>query len=144
KKQDVGESVNGSVKFIDALYAVELIEAAPVLNALKLNKIAVDNGVLNLGAASDKGREFVGLSVKVVRAPVLGSDTVLFDRALSSDESSVLNNNLTVDLASLGVDFSGGRYSITAKTFLKVDGRLLNNSHFSELEDSRTLIYKIR
>lgn len=144
KKEDVRENINGSVKYIDAFYAIELIEAAPIVLALKFDNISMSDGVLNLGSASAEGREYAGLSLKVVRSPVLGSDTVLFDRALTANESSVQSEGLTVDFSSLGISLTSGRYSITAKSFLKVNGRLLNKSQFPELEDSRTLIYKIR
>lgn len=148
KKQDVRSQINGSVKFIDAFYAVELIESAPVLSALKMTNISIEKDVLSFKLGQIENRANIGFSLNIVKKKI-GSDTVLFDRELDASEV-MINTNSTgsaadVNVEKLGVNLDGGKYGLTAKAFFKVEGTLMNQSQFAdELETSRTLIYSIR
>jgi hypothetical protein len=148
KKQSVRANMNGSVKFIDGLYAVEMIEASPVLKALKMTNISIKDSVLSFGLGPVENRANVAFSLNILKKKI-GSDTVLFDRELASSEVAISANSAgsaaNVNVEKLGVELDGGKYSLTAKAFFKADGVLMNQSQFSdELETSRTLIYKIR
>lgn len=148
KKQDVRSTMNGSVKMIDGLLAAELIEAAPVLKAIKMTDISIENDVLNFGIGQVATRANLGFSLKVVKVKTFGSDTVILDRELSASEVSVTatatGSEAGVNVSKLGVELANGKYSLTAKAFAKFDGNLMNSSDFQELSASRTLIYKIR
>lgn len=149
KKQDIRSSMNGSVKMIDGLLAIELVEAAPVLKAIKLTGISVKDSVLNLNLGPIESRENINFSLKIAKKKTLGSDTVLLDRSLSTDEVEVVStatgSSAGVDVANLGVELSGGKFSLTAKATVKVDGTMMNASQFRDLlETSKTLIYTKR
>lgn len=150
KKQDVRATMNGSVKFIDALYAVEMLEAAPVLKALTMTNITMKNPVLSFGLGPVASRANIGFSLNITHKKTLASDVVLFDREL--DASEVLINASAdgasvadVNIQSLGTTLRDGKFTLTAKAFFKAAGTLMNKSQFGDgLEASRTLLYKIK
>lgn len=148
KKQDVRTTASGSVRMLDGLLAVELVEAAPVLNAIKMTNISVKDGVLNFNIGPVATTENLGFDLKIVKNKTFGSDSVLLNRALRDGEITLSptaeGTVATVDLDKLGVELSDGKYSLTAKAFAKFNGNLMNSSQFPELSASRTLIYKIR
>lgn len=149
KQQAVRSSMNGSVKMIDGLLAAELIEAAPVLKAIKMTDISVENGVLNFDIGPVASMDNLGFSLKVVKVKTFGSDTTLLDRELLASEIEVKAasegaSTAGVNVSKLGVELAGGKFSLTAKTFAKFGGNLMNSSQFEELSASRTLIYKVR
>lgn len=143
KEQNVRGVLSGSVKSIDALLAVELVEAAPVLKAIKLSNISMSKGVLTLGMGEVKNTDNIGFSLKVSKVKTLGSDTVLFDRELTSEEVVVNGSKAEINVDNL-TEVSDGKFNLTAKAFAKFDGTLMNDANFDELTSSRTLIYKIR
>lgn len=148
KKQDVRSTMNGSVKMIDGVLAAELVEAAPVLKAIKMTDISIENGVLNFGIGQVATRANLGFSLKVVKVKTFGSDTVILDRELLASEVEVTTtatgSDAGVNVSKLGVELANGKYSLTAKAFAKFDGNLMNSSDYEELSASRTLIYKVR
>lgn len=143
-KQAVRSSMMGGVKEIDALLAAELIEAAPVLKAIKMNDISIANGVLNFNMGPTSSN--LGYALKIEKVKFLGSDTTLLDRELLSSEVEVRatseGSEAGVNVAKLGVELSGGKFRITAKAFAKFNGNLMNSTQYDELSASRTLIYK--
>ena len=148
KKLDLRANMNGSVKFIDGLYAIELVEATPVLKALTMTNISIENSILSFGLGPVANRANIGFSLVVVKKK-LGSDTVLFDRELDSSEviinAASAGTSADVNVQTLGVNLSGGKYGLTAKAFYKAAGTLMNQSQFGDvLETSRTLLYTIR
>jgi hypothetical protein len=148
KKQDIRENMNGSVKFMDGLYAVELIEAAPVLKALKMTNISIENSILSFGLGPVANRANIGFSLVVVKKKI-GSDILLFDRDLDASEVVINAENAgssaDVNVQTLGIKLTGGKYGLTAKAFFKATGTLMNQSQFGDvLATSRTLIYTIR
>jgi hypothetical protein len=149
KKQDVRAQMNGSVKFIDALYATELIEAAPILKALTMTKISLEDTGLTVKMGPVATRENIAFSLNIVKKRTLASDIILLDRELAMNETvlTTTENSSTAvfDVTKLGVDLTGGKFGLTAKAYLKVSGPVLNNSQFDDsLEVSRTLIYTNR
>ena len=148
KKQDVRTTANGSVRMLDGLLAAELIEAAPVLDAIKMTNIAINDGVLNFNIGPVSSTENLGVDLKVVKVKTFGSNTVLLNRELREGEITFAptadGSIASVDVNRLGVELTGGKYNLTAKAFAKFNGSLMNSSQFSELSASRTLIYKIR
>ncbi len=147
-KQSNRATMNGSVKFIDGLYAVELIEAAPVLKALTMTNISIENSVLSFGLGPVSSRANIGFALTVLKKRI-GSDTVLFDRELDSSEviinASTAGSSADVNVKNLGVALNDGKYGLTAKAFFKANGTLMNKSQFGDsTETSRTLLYKIR
>jgi len=140
--------MNGSVKFIDASYALNLVEAAPVVKALEMTDISLKNSVLNFKMGPVEVRDLIGFSLEVKKSPILGSDTVLFNRELKSSEIMIASEaesaSANINIKDLGVNLTGGRYTLTAKTFFKHEGTLINKDQFEQVEASRTLIYKIR
>ena len=149
KKQDLRGAMSGSVKFIDGLYAIELVEATPVLKALKMTNISLNKSVLNFDLGPVANRANIGFSLNVTHKRTLASDTVLFDRELNNSEivinATAAGSAADVNVENLGIKLDDGKYSLTAKAFFKVAGTVLNKSQFGDdLEVSRTLIYKIR
>ena len=148
-KQSNRANMSGSVKFIDALYAIELIESAPVLKALVMTNISLQKSVLSFGLGPISSRANIGFSLNVTHKKTLASDVVLFDRELDSSEVVINAGNAgtaaDVNVQALGVTLKDGKYSLTAKSFFKANGVLMNKSQFGEsLEASKTLLYKIR
>lgn len=148
KKQDVRSTMNGSVKMIDGVLAAELIEAAPVLKAIKMTDISIENGVLNFGIGQVESRANLGFALKVLKVKTFGSDTVILDRELLASEVEVTATSTGsaagVNVNKLGVELANGKFSLTAKAFAKFDGKLMNGPDYEELTATRTLIYKIR
>jgi hypothetical protein len=148
KKSEVKVSVHGQLKMIDASYEAELIEAAPVLKALAMTNISLRDSVLNFQLGSVDEQNVIGYSLNVSRAPLIGSNTTLFNRELATNEIHLTaegkGSRAEVNLERLGVELTSGRYSLTAKTFFKYQEGLLNSAQFEQTESSRTLIYKIR
>jgi hypothetical protein len=148
KKEDARRNINGSVKFIDALYAVELVEAAPVVRALTMTNISIENSVLSfrMGPMSEKAS--IGFALHIAKKRTLASDITLFDRELAPAEidlTHAANESIgRVNVENLGVEVAGGKFGLTAKAFFKTDGVVLNASQFKTLEATRTLVYTIR
>lgn len=145
QKQDVRMSGSGSIRYLDAHYVVHGILAKPVMDTLKMNHISLANNVVNFdfGPLSNHS---IGFHLQVKKAPLLGSDTTLFDRELNNEEltinASQQGTQAQVDLDQLGVRIGGGRHTITARAYLKYTGVVLNAAQFDGLEATRTLIYK--
>lgn len=148
KKQQVNTRQNGSVKFIEAAYTAELVEAADALSALQMTNISLRNNVLNFSIGKLSAPEQIGFHLKVKKAPVLGSDTTIFNRELAGSEillnAEETSTTANVDIEKLGVKFKSGRHTLTAKAFYRHAGSLLNASQFENLEASKTLIYKAK
>ena len=149
KKQDIRSQMNGSVKFVDALYAIELIEAAPVLKSLSMAKISMEDTGLTVKMGPVASRENIAFSLNIVKRRALASDTVLLDRELSMNETVLMSTEdsatAVFDITKLGVELSGGKFSLTAKAYLKASGPVLNAAQFGDsLEVSRTLLYTNR
>lgn len=148
KKQAVSTNINGSVKFVTASYEAELVPAASVVKALEMTNISIRNSVLSFTMGPVDAPEHIGYHLTVKKAPILGSDTVLFDRELNSGEIQLSSAERSaigkVDIQKLGVTLSSGRHTFTAKAFFKHAGTILNASQFETTEAARTLIFKVR
>lgn len=148
KEMGISSQMNGSLKLMDASYEVSLVEAAPVVKALEMTDISLKNSVLNFKIGPVEVPELIGFSLEVKKNPILGSSTVLFDRELQNSEIMIANGEssaaASVNIKNLGVELESGRYTLTAKTFFKHSGKLINKEQFERVEASRTLIYKIR
>lgn len=136
--------IYGRLKVIEADYQIELIDASSLKNAISVNNLSVKNNVFTYKVAQKERSPYIGHTLHVSKAPLIGSDTTLFNRELAGDEVILSNGVATVDLSLLGIEMSSGRHTITSKVFLKLGGRILNESQFDVTEASRTLIYKIR
>lgn len=148
KKEDARATMNGSVKMIDGLLAVELIEAAPLLKALSLNNIKMNNDTLTFDLGQVESREKLGFELKVEKKKFLSSDKVLLDRALLDSEVEVTATaegaTAAVNVSNLGVELKDGKFEITAKAVLKLGGQLMNNKQYETLSASKSLIYKVK
>src|SRR5690606_31382367 len=109
----------------------------------KLSNISMSKGILTLGMGEVKNADNVGFSLKVTKVKTLGSDTVLFDRDLTTEEVVLNGSKAEINVDNL-TEVDNGKYNLTAKAFAKFDGTLMNDADFEELSSSRTLIYKIR
>lgn len=136
--------IYGRLKVIEADYRIELVDASTLKNAVAVNNMSIKNNVLTYKVAQKELSPYIGHNLHVNKAPLIGSDTTLFNRELGRGEYSLSNGTASVDLSLLGVEMSSGRYTITSKVFLKLGGKILNESQFDATEASRTLIYKIR
>ena len=148
-KQDIRSRMNGTMKFMDALYSVELIESVPVLKALKMTDISLSNDVLTFGLGPVNNNPNIAFSLNIEKKKLFGSDEVLFDRELTATEIVIKASNTgsaaDVNIDRLGVSLEDGKYSLTAKAYFKAKGSLLNASQYGDdLEASKTLVYKIR
>lgn len=148
KKFPLSSSWNGSVRHHEGEATVELIEAAPVLKALSMTSISISNDMLNVEMGPVAATDFLGFSLYVAKKIVFGSDEVLFNRELALNElqlkPTTAGSDLSIDVKKLGLELSGAKFGITAKTFFKAQGKLLNSSEFPATEASRTLIYTNR
>jgi hypothetical protein len=148
-KEDITSHQTGAVKYIDALYATELIESAPILKALEMSKISLKDNALTVNMGPMNSRDNIAFSLKIVKKRALASDPVLFDRELTNNETMVTssgNGSMAVfDLNKLGVELTGGKFALTAKAYFKNSAQVLNAEQFGDdLESSLTLIYKNR
>jgi hypothetical protein len=141
-------SMNGSVKMIDSLLSAELVESSPVLKALNLANISIENGILSFDMGPVENNANIGFALKITKKKLLGSDPVLLDRDLLNSEIEVKatssGSEADINVNKLGVELSDGKFSLTAKAFAKFNGNLMNTAQFNELSSSRTLIYKVR
>lgn len=148
KKDTTRSSMNGSVKFMDALLVVELIESAPVLKALKITDNSFQDENLRFNIGPTKNLESLGFSLKVTKVKFLANDPVLFDRKLADSELQInsLGNlsEINVNLKNLNFEMPQGKLKFTTEVFAKFSGELMNTSDFRELSVSKTLIYKNR
>ncbi len=148
KKEEIASSTSGGMKFLTASYRAVVMDAQPVLAALSMNGIGIRNPVLNFDLGPIADREMIGFKLLVKKSPVIGGQTVLFDRELGSEEVSLVSEGLRtraeVNVERLGIELRNGRYSLTAKAFFKLQGSLLNPSQFEATESSRTLLFKVR
>jgi hypothetical protein len=148
KRQDVRASMTGAVKMIDALLVAELIEAEPVLKAIKMTNISLVNDKLIFDIGPVASRDNLGFELKIAKVKTFGSDTVLLERELLPTEVEVTASSAGsvagVNVEKLGVELKNGKFSLMARTFAKFKGSLMNSSQFENLSASRTLIFKIR
>ena len=145
KHKDVRSVMNGSVKMIDAVLAVNLVEAAPVLKAIKVSSIQMKDRTLNMDIGEVSSRENLDFDLKIVKNKALSSDEVIFNRGLLASEVAVSNSKAAIDLNALNVVLPKGKLDLTGTVKVKTEGAMLNASQFKgQLEASRTLIYKIR
>lgn len=146
KNQDIRSNYTGSVKFLDAFYSVELVEAYPIVNSIRNMKIAFANPVFSFNVPEAKNLVF---SLKAVKNRALASDIVLFDRDLATAEmttvASTAGANVATDLNKLGVTTEDIKLTLTGTVSYKTLGSILNRSQFgNELSASKTIIYKNR
>jgi hypothetical protein len=148
KKQDIRSRMKRSVKMIDALLVAELVEAAPLLKAMNMSEISMFNGVLNFDIGEVESQKNLGFSLKIMKLKRLGSDTIILNRELMNSEVEVSANTsgaeAAVNINNLGVQLPKGRYSLTAKTFAKFSGNLMNSNQYSSLSSAKTVKYKVR
>lgn len=146
KKSEVQSQMTGGLKLMTAGYSAELVEAAPILKSLELTNIELRNDVLNFTMGPVAVPEAIGYRLTVTKAPILGSDTELFDRELNASEmelkASEANSIVSVNIQNLGVKLGSGRHKLTANAFFKYAGRLLNGGQFDRTQAGRTLILK--
>jgi hypothetical protein len=146
KDQDVRSNYTGSVKFLDAFYSVELVEAYPIVNSIRNMKIAFNNPVFSFNLPEAKNLVF---SLKAVKNRALASDIVLLDRDLAAAEITTVASsagvNVAADLARLGVTTEDVKLTLTGTVSYKTPGSILNRSQFgNELSASKIIVYKNR
>jgi hypothetical protein len=150
KKQDIRGVMNGSVKFIDGIYAIELMEAAPILKALQLNNLSYSKKpVLSFDLGPIKSASNIGVSLDVTQKRTFASNRNLINRELLNTEYAVnateTGSAVEVNLEKLGINFKGRKFSIKATAFFKAPGTVLNNAQFGDaLAVSESLKYKNR
>lgn len=146
KKHNENVQFNGSIKFIEATYDVEVKSASEILNALNLSNISAKDSLLQFNMGSTSELTSIGIDLIVKKAPLLGFNKTLFDRELTKDEiklSSLGNNSLAeIDLNGLGLKFKSGRHTLEVKAFYKYQGKILNENQFETLHTSRKIVYK--
>jgi hypothetical protein len=142
RSREVQNSMSGAVKYLDASFGVDLVPAAPVLNSLEVSHIYFEDNKITFKLGKETRGRFLGFSLNIMKRPILGSNTVLFDRELSSVEYSIDGDLVTIDLSNTGVELRGGRYGITPRVFFNHAGKVLNRDQFNSLEASGTLILK--
>lgn len=140
KKSDIQTGFNGQVKMIDALLAVELVEAAPLISALKMDDLSVSGNLLKFSTNKLKN---IGLSLSVEKKKFFG-DEMIFSRELTEEEVAVNGSEAEVNFLRLGFELLKGKYEIIATSFVRFDGPILNSSQFSGLSASKKLVYKVR
>lgn len=140
KKKSVETGFNGQVKMIDALLAVELQEAAPLISALKMDDLSVNGNFLKF---STNKMNNIGLNLKIERKKLFG-DEMVFDRDLTEEEVQINGDEAEVNFLRLGFELSKGKYEITATSMVKFDGDILNKDQFSGLSTSKKLVYRVK
>lgn len=83
---------------MDGLLAAELIEAAPVLTAIKMTDISIKNDIVNFGIGEVVTTPNLGFSLKIVKV-----------KTFDSDEG--------VNVSKLGIELANGKYGLIAKAF---------------------------
>ena len=141
KAQEIASSISGSSKYITAKYSAVLVKSAPIVAALSVSNISLSNPVLSFTTGPVSSLDYIGYALTVVKAPIFGSNTVLFDRELFANEVSLSGNGSAaqVSLEQLGVQLASGRNTLTAKIFFKHGGKkVLNAEQFDALSAERT------
>lgn len=148
KDRHTNSHITNGIKFMDVVYDIELVEAAPILSTLTLGSLKVEDNGLNFEVGELSDIDELSFKLKIVHDKVFGSDKVLIDRVLRSHEielTSIGNKTLArVDFSRLNLDVRGGKFEITAAVEFKNKGRLLNETDFPNLTASRKLTYKAR
>lgn len=149
KKLDIRSNISGNVKFMDGLMAVELVEAAPVLETLKLSGITLKRPTLNYNLGPIVNRSALGFSLSAVKNRRLSSDVTLFNRELNPSEIELsptqTGTQASINIANLDIRTADSKITFTAKAFFKTDGAVLNKSQFENgLEAKKVLTYDSR
>jgi hypothetical protein len=146
KKPVVSTQMTGSLKLINASYSAQLIEAAPIMKALSMTNISLKDNVLSFTMGPIAAQEMLTFHLNVKKAPLLGSDTVLFDRDLAPSDMDLkiteANSVAGVNIEKLGIQLASGRNLLTATASFKYADMLLNAGQFEKTEAGRTLIFK--
>lgn len=148
-QSDVQVKVNGSMKMIEANYTVELIKSAPVLSAINVGDLSIEDNIFRVGMGALGDRAHFAFNLTVTRVKTFGSDPVLFDRELTVDEYALTgegaNTVAEVNVEKLGLELFGGKFRITPVFAYKAPGTLLNSADFEgQLESSRSLLFTNR
>jgi hypothetical protein len=143
KKKDIRSNMNGSVKFIDAFLAVELVEAAPILKAIQMTKISMKGRDLKFTIGEVVNPEALAFSLNVTEKKTFSSDRTLFNQEVERSRVKIEGTEATINLNHLGIELYSGKFALTPRIYVKLDGHILNQNQF-DVGASRTLIYKIR
>lgn len=143
RRSDIRSSFHGSVKYIDGLLAVELVDADKILKSASINNIVASRKNIEVTLQSTEGVNDVAYSLKIVKKKLIGSEPVLFDRELSKNEIEVKGNAISIDLEKLGVDLDSGKFEIKVTAVQSVLGAILNSHQFSDrLSSEKKLTFK--
>lgn len=146
KKNDLRSMMNGSVKFLDAFYAVEMIEAAPILSAIKTSSIVFANPVFSFNL---KDAQNLAFALKVVKNRRFGSDIIELNRELAAGEVEMRTAEagavVSTSIDKLGVNTADAKLTLTGKVSFRTVGTLLNAFQFgNELSSEKTIIFNNR
>lgn len=104
------ERREAGVKYIDLTYKVRFVSAEMAKNVLNggIQNVSLSSGVLNFTLGAGFNLNDFTQQIRIFRNRRLGSDTLLLDRNLASNEANIqtTNNasNVTIDLRSLGIE----------------------------------------
>ncbi len=139
--------MSGNVLMMDAVATVKFHDALAIKRALNLTDASIKKSVMTYNLGPIAGLQLAH-SLKIVNAPVLGGDTVLFDAemgaALAREERGATTAMSIAFRDLLGRDLGEGRYNITAKAFFKAGAGVLNAAELGDLSAEKTILYKIK
>lgn len=145
KKQDIASRFKGSVKALNALLEVELVEVAPIKKSLnQLGELDLVNDSLNFSMGELAN---IGFSLKIEKLKLLSKDSVVIDRKLSASEvevshSSNFKSNLSINMRNLGLELLDGKFKVSLGAFVKFSDVLMNANQFESLSNSKDIIVR--
>jgi hypothetical protein len=145
KKQDIRSSFDGSVKSLNGVLSVELIEVSQVKKSLnQLSKINLINDSLNFSLGQ---LDHISFSLKVSETKRLSKETILFDRKLTSSEievsrSSESKNDVTINIKNLGLELREGKFKISLEANVNSNDILMNVKQFEKLKKTKEITIK--
>jgi hypothetical protein len=122
---------------------VELVEAAPILKAIQMTKISMKGRDLKFTIGEVVNPEALAFSLNVTEKKTFSSDRTLFNQEVERSRVKIEGTEATINLNHLGIELYSGKFALTPRIYVKLDGHILNQNQF-DVGASRTLIYKIR
>ena len=131
-KQSRKESSQTGVKYIDLVYNVKFVSAVRANEVLAngITNVKLRNGVLNFTLGAGFSLSDFSQQVRLFKNRRLGSDTLLLNRMLSSNELNVITtanaSNISINFADLGVKVPSKARIILDTKYLIDSTKLLN------------------
>lgn len=141
------ESRRAGVKYVDLLYKVRLISANQAKSVLGngIKNVKLRSGVLTFSLGAGFNLSEFAQQIRIFQNRRLGSDTLLLDKYLSSNETDIqtTNNasNVSIDLNALGVKLPSKMRVILDTSYNLDENKILNRGEI-ELKANANWVFR--